>query len=387
MDDCDSQLGRASDQRTHFAPAGRVSPETLATQVEQVIQHPVIKVVLESFCGFVLVLNRQRQILAVSPEVREALEARGIHDFLGLRPGEALGCEHAWEGPEGCGTSRACQHCGAVMAILTAHCAHEPVYDECWISIRRKNKLESVEFRAKATPLVFSGTDVVVLALQDISDQKRRGILEQSLLHDARNILSGIMNWCEVLQADSPDDEISVSLRTLVMQLRDLFSEHTLLAQAEKGELKVLSEILDMYSLGRALQGTFSHHPSGEGKNFIVRFPAEAAPPKTDRPLVLRILTNMIANALDASKPGCTVGVAFEWREGKPTFLVHNPGVIPPYIAQRIFQRSFTTKPGQGHGLGTYSMRLYAEQYLGGQVSFETSEEKGTIFQLSLPAT
>jgi hypothetical protein len=69
-------------------------------------------------------------------------------------------------------------------------------------------------------------------------------------------------------------------------------------------------------------------------------------------------------------------------------FHVHNPGEIPPAVAARIFQRSFTTKAGTGHGLGTYSMKLLGERYLGGKVSFTTGAEAGTVFsiRLSLPA-
>jgi signal transduction histidine kinase len=66
-------------------------------------------------------------------------------------------------------------------------------------------------------------------------------------------------------------------------------------------------------------------------------------------------------------------------------FHVNNAGEIPPTVAPRIFQRSFTTKAGTGHGLGTYGMRLLGERYLGGKVSFTTSAEAGTVFSIRLP--
>ena len=50
----------------------------------------------------------------------------------------------------------------------------------------------------------------------------------------------------------------------------------------------------------------------------------------------------------------------------------------------KIFQRSFSTK-GEGRGLGTYSMKLLTERYLGGRVSFTTSADEGTIFKVALP--
>jgi K+-sensing histidine kinase KdpD len=385
MDHSDSQMASAEVRETFFAPARRASAETLAVQVAEVVHHPVIAAVLESFCGQVLVLNRDRQILAASPEFAEALAACGMPDFVGKRPGEALGCEHATESPGGCGTSAACAHCGAVMAILAAQCCKSSAYEECWISMRRKDKRESVEFRAKATPLVLEGAELVVLALHDISDQKRRGILEQSFLHDARNLLAGIVTWSEVLQCE-PSEEAVTSIRALALQLRDQFTGHALLAQAEKGDLLVNKIALDLSALARALGQAFSRHPGGEGKNFVVRFSAEAPAPVSDQGLVLRVLSNMVSNAIEASAVGTTVEVHYEVLAGAPTFAVRNPGTIPQDVAPRIFQRSFTTKTEPGHGLGTYGMRLMAEQYLGGRVAFTSSPEHGTAFTLTLPA-
>ena len=369
---------------TDFAPAARASAETLAKQVALVIDHPIIRTVLESFCGQILVLNRHRQILAASPEFRDALEAFGIHDVVGMRPGEALSCEHSSEGPGGCGTSVACRHCGAVLAILAAQCCLGPINEECWISMRRKDRLASVEFRAKATPLRIEDTDMVVLALHDISDQKRRRVLESTFLHDARNLLSGILSWSDVLRQESPD-EAAVSIGTLARQMRDLFAEHATLAQAEKGDLVVNKAHIDLQDLARVLGERFSGHPSGEGKTLVVRLPEGTPLLQSDQNIVSRILSNMVTNAIEASTLGATVEVRFEKRAGLSIFSVHNPGVIPEDVVPRIFQRSFSTKPEPGHGLGTYSMRLLAEQYLGGKVTFSSSIESGTCFYLTLP--
>ena len=384
MDDGNPQIGSGRVFRTYFAPAIRLPAEGIATQVASIVDHPVIQALLESFCGHVLVLNQYRQILAASPEFREALVAHGIHDYLGLRPGEALGCEHSTEGPGGCGTSMACRHCGAVLAILMAQCCLGPTNDECWITMRRKSKLTSVEFRAKATPLRLTDTDIVVLALQDISDQKRRSVLESTFLHDARNLLSGIMNWSDLLQHESPS-EGAISIGILAHQLRDLLSDHASLAQAEKGELVVTKVPIDLPALAQGLSERFSSHPHGEGKTLVVRFPKGAPVLHSDQAIVSRILSNMVTNALEASRPGATVEARVALEGGTATFSVHNPGTIPEEVVPRIFQRSFSTKTDAGHGLGTYSMRLFAEQYLGGKVTFTTSKDEGTTFMLVLP--
>lgn len=385
MDDVDAQTGSGeSSPETYFAPAGRADPQELAAEVAAIVNHPVILAILDSFCGHALILNRQRQILAASPEFQEALGAAGAVDFVGKRPGEAMGCEHVAEGPDGCGTSPACQHCGAVLAILLAQSCMGPAYDECWISMRQKNKRESVEFRAKATPITVSGLELVVFALHDISDQKRRGVLEQSFLHDARNLLSGVLTWSEVLQHESSEEAAS-SIKAVALQLRDLFTDHAQLLQAEKGELAVVQEPVDLQVLARTVNQGFSQHPSGEGKNLVVRFPTAGSVLVSDPGILARILSHMVVNALEASRVGATVEVRYEFQPGQHCFSVHNEGAMAEEVVGRIFQRSFSTKDQPGHGLGTYSMRLLAEQYLGGRVSFTTSGEQGTTFRLVLP--
>jgi len=65
-------------------------------------------------------------------------------------------------------------------------------------------------------------------------------------------------------------------------------------------------------------------------------------------------------------------------------FSVNNPSKMSIEVQKQIFQRSFSTK-GSGWGIGTYSMKLFGEKYLGGTVSFESSEEEGTTFHIVLP--
>ena len=57
---------------------------------------------------------------------------------------------------------------------------------------------------------------------------------------------------------------------------------------------------------------------------------------------------------------------------------------MPPKVQLQVFQRSFSTK-GLGRGLGTYSMRLLTQRYLGGTVSFSSKEGEGTEFRARYP--
>jgi sensor histidine kinase regulating citrate/malate metabolism len=59
--------------------------------------------------------------------------------------------------------------------------------------------------------------------------------------------------------------------------------------------------------------------------------------------------------------------------------------VIPAAVAQRIFQRHFSTKSVDGRGFGTYSIKLLGKTFLGGRASFFSSDRVGTEFRFFLP--
>jgi sensor histidine kinase regulating citrate/malate metabolism len=92
----------------------------------------------------------------------------------------------------------------------------------------------------------------------------------------------------------------------------------------------------------------------------------------------------MTKNALEASGKGATITLSCKLNGRNACFSVHNPGFIDDEVQQQLFNRSFSTK-GKGRGLGTYSMKLFGEKYLGGKVGFTSSEWAGTEFFLELP--
>jgi sensor histidine kinase regulating citrate/malate metabolism len=64
---------------------------------------------------------------------------------------------------------------------------------------------------------------------------------------------------------------------------------------------------------------------------------------------------------------------------------VQNPGAMPERVRLQMFQRSFSTKGDDGRGVGTYSVKLFGERYLGGRVTFTSDQAAGTCFTVTLP--
>lgn len=374
----------ASQLRTYFAPAGRATRRDVRRLAGKSIENPVIRTVLEAVGGYVMILNSHRQVLAANPELLEALQVEEMDSVLGKRPGEVFDCEHSTEGPDGCGTSRHCRPCGAAIAILAALAHDASNSDECCITMKRGRESKTVEMRVKATPLRLGGDRVIVLVLHDISAEKRRAVLEDVFLHDLSNTLTGLVGWTEFLNKENAGEaaQMVVSVAGL---LREELEAQQLLVSAEKGVLEVRKQEVSVQEILGHVEHVCSSLPGVSKERYAVDSADDAATLLTDPTLLIRVLVNMMKNGLEATSQGERVCLRYEAPDGCPTFHVHNPGAIPDDVALKIFRRSFSTKRAEGRGLGTYSMKLFGEQYLGGSVRFVSSEEDGTIFSIELP--
>lgn len=369
-------------QPTCFAPAERASLRSLQREAGTCLASPVARFLMESMDGLVLILEGHRQILAANTRVRDLLGASPA-SLRGLRPGEALACVHALEGPGGCGTSRACAHCGAVLAVLEAQRTGEPVRSECLLLVRREGVEACGEFAIAVHPLRVGSHRFQVVLLHDLGPAKRRDALERLFFHDISNLMQGIRGWTDLLAAgDAGTLEVAGKLVRLTDLLDRELRSYRAMVQAEHGEFQPrLRDILPAEIL-QEVGDLLTHHGTARTRAVILR-DAPAVPVRTDPELLTRVVLNMAVNAAEAIPPGAAVTLSARQAEGRLRFQVHNPGEMPEEVQSRIFLRSFSTKAGSGRGLGTYAMKLFGEKVLGGRVGFDTDRD-GTTFWIDL---
>lgn len=343
---------------------------------------------LTAIDGFVVILNSARQALAANENVLCAL---GIdpEECLGKRPGELFDCVNAWKNESGCGTARECSKCGAVLAILATQDQDRPAEAECLLTRRHGNRLESAEFRVRTAPLFLKGHRVTTFVLEDVSAVKRRETLERAFLHDVGNTIGALRGLVDLWEEGAVDtvEELRRNLSSLTGQVLDEIENHRIISSAEKGELDPDVRNSNPREILETMGIRFKAHPAAKNRYLQVRPAPEDRFFLTDPLLLVRILVNMVKNAFEASCAGDTVTVWFEERGGRPCFCVHNAEPVPEDASLQIFKRTFSTKPGKGRGLGTYSMKLIGENFLGGSVDFTSSEEEGTLFFIVLPET
>ncbi|HOX33610.1 MAG TPA: ATP-binding protein [Spirochaetales bacterium] len=332
-----------------------------------------------------LVLDDSRQILYAN---RSASSLFGLAPelALGRRLGEALGCARCPEAPNGCGTGSFCRYCGAARAI-EASASGSSAHEECYVSREAsEGGGDSIELLVWTSPLELEGRACTLLTARDISEQKRREVLERVFYHDIANTATGIGVLVELLRA-APDREEARRLellRAASAQLVEEIDSQRALRAAEEGSLALALDEVDSLEALRGAVGCFEYFLYNREAEARIEPGSERFSLRTDPVLLRRVLANMVKNALEAAERGEAVLLRSERSGGLARFSVSNRAVMAEEVRARVFQRSFSTK-GPGRGLGSYGMRLLGERYLGGKVEFSSAEGAGTTFTLSLP--
>lgn len=303
------------------------------------------------------------------------------------RPGDLVGCVNALAADGGCGTTEACALCGAYCAITQSQKHGEVVTRECRIRYRNDDGEDDLDLTVTAAPYETEGKRYTLLTVQDASDEKRRRALERVFFHDVTNIAGGLAGLAAVLRAvETPEEqqEMLDAMEHSARSLLDEISAQRQLADAESGDLDVTPRVVSSGEMLQDVIDALRFHHVAEHRT-IVRAPdAQEFVFEVDSTLLRRVLINLTKNALEASPRGETVTLSCTVHDDAAVFRVHNAGVIPPDVRHQLFQRSFSTK-GSGRGLGTYSVRLLTDRYLGGAVSFTSDERDGTFFTVRVP--
>jgi len=327
------------------------------------------------------ILNENRQIVYTNDVLMKTLEVDDLEQVLGQRFGEAINCRFSFEEEGGCGTSEHCRYCGAVNSMLQCQRTGVKTTSECRIRRIVKGAENFLDVEVTATPFVHENSNYTIFSLVDITDRKRRAIIEKIFYHDVMNVASGLQGFFEIFDSVDADEqkEFIQMGASLCQQIIDEIGMQRLLTQAENQELVINKQTIDSLEFLQQITGDLKFLEVAKGKNILISEDSVKVTFTSDPVLLRRVLNNMVKNALEASAEGEHVTISAKLINNHLKFAVHNRKFIPREIEMQVFMRSFSTK-GTQRGLGTYSMKILGEQHLGGVVDFTTSESDGTTF-------
>lgn len=366
---------------TQFAPAKRLLDGEIKIQAEQIIDQNLVPDLFKLIPSVILVLNKERQVIYSNDVLLETIGVSDRRKFLGMRPGELLNCIHSNTTKGGCGTTENCSVCGSIQAILESQITKAPIAKECLLTVNTEQGEECLELSIYAAPIKH---DFTLFIVRDISEEKKRQMYERVFFHDLINssgAAKGLISLLKEITDINEARELSTYAFEAIEQVLEEINSQKSLRNAENGTLNLNLSEFRVKELVEKLVEQYK-------KNNSVTCPIEVkcdidVMVFSDVVLVRRVLNNMLKNALESSYMD-TVTVEGIKKDGYVEFKVNNRQYIPKDIQLQMFKRTFSTK-GEGRGLGTYSMKLLGEKYLGGYIKFVSTEEFGTTFVFGLP--
>jgi len=228
-----------------------------------------------------------------------------------------------------------------------------------------------------------------MVTFSDISDLKRRTALERIFFHDILNTASSFRVYLDLLRRGGTTEDGRRNLLDRLSAVCDTLEEEIqgqkIMLSAENGTLQTQRNLIESHSLAHQLTRQVEGLEIAQGRTVVIAPFSERFSFVSDDALVKRILGNMLKNALEASPEGAVVSIGFRRAgEAGAAFSVHNPSCMDREVQLQVFRRFFSTK-GADRGLGTWGMKLLAEEYLGGHVTFSSAPGEGTMFTLTLP--
>lgn len=353
------------------------------TDLEFLKQMPYMLNIIDSIPHQIFLLNKNRVV------VYSNFNKIDNPELLEIGPGYLFKCENSKFDLkyDFCGQSEKCSLCDVNLAIYKCMSTLSAVHKTCMIRSKEEDFLQNKYLELFCFPLHIDDRVFFFCIIADITLYKKQMLMEKVFFHDILNISGGMNGFLRLMKTTESEDE----LRDMLDDMLDISSHltETILSQkqffdAENNELSVSFTSLKSNDVILSVFNQFSKNNVSKRKHLVLCCTSQNISFNSDLNILMRVLNNMVKNALEASSIGGIVKVGSFLEDSFLIFKVHNLNYIPKEIQKLIFTHSFSTK-SSNRGFGTYSMKLFGEKYLGGQVYFTSTKEEGTTFYLKLP--
>lgn len=232
---------------------------------------------------------------------------------------------------------------------------------------------------------------------EEVANREAQELINETLVHDLRAPVSSVISALEMIQdAHASGDPTGLIAPTL--QIAQRIAQRVLgmvvtlleIARLQSGKFMLDLTTVEMHSLVDGVFAEFSGPARENSIKLINEIPTDLPAIEVDRGKILRLLNNLIDNALKFSEAGGEVRITAGYLdEDQLAFRVSDTGPgIPEEYRTKIFER-FTQVPGQtgrrkGSGLGLTYCKLALEAHHG-QIWVEPKPGGGSVFVFTLP--
>ena len=388
---------------TEFAPTELASEGQITHEHTSIDGLTTVESVLDAMSHIVFVLNEHRQIVFANRAFYVNFNVDDTDQVLGLRPGEAIGCIHATETGGGCGTTKHCRNCGAVLAILNSLAGKEDMR-EC--RINRGEDGNVLYLLVKTEPLRIAGKTFAIVSATDITELKAAEQRQAAMLDESQSINSELTDFAHIVSHDlkAPLRGIQTLAEWLATDFGDrLGDEGKEQMGLLIGRVNRMQDLIDgILHYSRVTQAC-EDFVTVDLNELVTETIDILAPPKhisvtIDTPLptvsanltrLKQLFQNLLSNAIKyMDKDHGIVRIGHTDLEDRWQFFVadNGPGIPEEHFDRifKIFQTLSLRDQRESTGVGLTVAKKIAELH-GGQIWVESQVGKGTTFLFTLP--
>ncbi|MCB9818333.1 PAS domain-containing sensor histidine kinase [Candidatus Nomurabacteria bacterium] len=246
----------------------------------------------------------------------------------------------------------------------------------------------------------FAGERIGLLTLVDITKQKKAEDAKSEFVslasHQLRTPIAGMKWSAELLLMDNPNslnarqlkyiDRLLISIKRMAVLVDDFL-------RVSRFELGTFQAEYKKFNLTELFKDVMEEQSSRvQQKKLTVKtfFDESVSEIVSDQNLVRMIVTNLYSNAAKYTREEGTIHLGFARKDDNVVITVADNGMgIPVGDQDEIFSKLFRASNAvrnvpDGTGLGLYILRE-AVSVLRGNVTFTTTENVGTTFEVVLP--
>ncbi len=264
--------------------------------------------------------------------------------------------------------------------------------------MRRDGSSVPVEILARLRRDKKGNPTGVLATLRNISarkalDQQRQEFLTM-LTHDIKSPLSVVLGYSELLLDNNGQQSVEQQekdLRQLQENVRTVFSlveNYLNVSRFEDGQLSLEKKPIEINTL--LTQVGQQYEAEARQRRVTLTFALQPDLPvlQGDALALIRVVSNLVSNALKFTpREGC-ITVSSEWRNGEVIATVADTGPgIPAEEVPLLFEkyhRGTTSREVEGTGLGLFIAKTLVEAH-GGHIEVHTAPKHGANFSLVLP--
>lgn len=235
-----------------------------------------------------------------------------------------------------------------------------------------------------------------VLWLRDITEQKRREKFQREILstttHDLKGPLGAIMISAELLtemlKGNRKAEQLSLRISSAAHGVVNLIDEFLSARRIQEGTLILRPVELSVRKVSEEVIDGFRPMATARAISLTSELPPEELTVLIDRHGFIRVLSNLLSNALKFTPKEGSVSVSVEVRGEDLHLVVSDTGSgMEPSDVSKLFERFGRLERHSdvaGTGLGLFVVRSVVTAH-GGRIEVTSQVGKGTTFDIAFP--